>query len=74
MTANKYWETLKYCLTETKEKIPSQCIIGKFLYIFIAVIGVKIYSNHPKNMNHVNKETKDLVSIIITLGTNISGW
>ena len=33
----------------------------------------RLYSNHPKNMNHVHKDIKDLVSVIITLGENISG-
>ena len=38
------------------------------------VIGGKIYSNHPKHMNHVHKYSKDMVSVIITVGKNISGW
>ena len=39
----------------------------------MAVIGGKLYRNHPKNLNHVHKDTKYLVSVIITLGKNISG-
>ena len=39
----------------------------------MTVIGVKLYSNHPKNMNHVHKYSKDMVSVIITVGKNISG-
>ena len=39
----------------------------------MAVICGKLYSNHPKNMNHVHKETKDLVYVIITVGKDISG-
>ena len=39
----------------------------------MAVIGSKLYSNHLKNMNHVHKDGKYLVSVIITLGGNISG-
>ena len=39
----------------------------------MAVIGGKLYRNHPKNLNHVHKDTKDLVSVIITLGKYISG-
>ena len=38
----------------------------------MAVIGGKLYSRHPKNMNHLHKDTKDLVSVIITMGKNIS--
>ena len=37
------------------------------------VIGVKLYSNHTKNLNHVHKDDKYLVYIIITVGKNISG-
>ena len=37
------------------------------------VIGGKLYSNHPKNMNHVHKATKYMVSVIITVGKYISG-
>ena len=37
------------------------------------VIGGKLYHNHPKNMNDVYKDIKDLVSVIITLGKDISG-
>ena len=39
----------------------------------MAVIGGKLYSNHHKNISHVHKESKDLVSVIINLGKNISG-
>ena len=39
----------------------------------MAVIGGRIFSNHLKNMNHVHKDSKDLVSIIITLGKDTSG-
>ena len=31
------------------------------------------YSNHPKNLNHLYKDTKYMVSVIITLGKDISG-
>ena len=34
---------------------------------------VKIYSNQPKNLNHVNKDAKYLASVIITVGKDISG-
>ena len=39
----------------------------------MAIIGGKLYRNHPKNLNHVHKDTKYLVSVIITLGKDISG-
>ena len=67
MIENKYWKTLKYCFISAKEKIPSQYRIGKMIFSAISDIRGELYSNHPKNMNHVHKETKDLVSVIITL-------
>ena len=39
----------------------------------MAVIGGKLYSNHPKNLNHVHKDAKDLVSVIIKVGKYICG-
>ena len=39
----------------------------------MAVIGGRLCSNRHKNLNHVNKDSKDLVSVVITLGKNISG-
>ena len=57
----------------SKRKIPSKFRIGYKRLTSIAVIGGKLFSNHLKNMNHSHKDTKDLVSVIINLGTNISG-
>ena len=56
-----------------KEILPSTCRIGETIFISMDVIGGKLYSNHPKNMNHVHKDRKYMVSVIITLGKNISG-
>ena len=39
----------------------------------MAVIGGRLFSNHPQNLNHVHKDSKYLVSVIKTLGNNISG-
>ena len=39
----------------------------------MAVIGGKLYSDHPKNMKHVHKYSKYLVYIIINLVGDISG-
>ena len=37
------------------------------------VIGGIIFSNQPPNLNHVHKDSKYLVSVIITIGGDISG-
>ena len=64
---------MKEKLEKAKEILPSTCIIGGNLFTSMDVIGGKIFSNHPENLNHVHKDSKDLVSVIITLGRNIRG-
>ena len=38
----------------------------------ISSIRELIYSNSPKNMNNIHKDSKDLVSVTISLGKSIS--
>ena len=64
---------MKLKLEKAKEIIPSTCRIGETIFTSMAVIGGKLYRNHPKNRNHMHKDVKDLVSVIITLGKDISG-
>ena len=68
----QYWKTLKK-IEKSKEILPSKCIIGKTIFTSMAVIGGRVFSNHPINLNHLHKDSKYLVSVIITLGENISG-
>ena len=60
-------------LEKEKEILLSKCRIGENIFTSMAVIGGKLYSNHPKNLNRVHKDTKDMVSVIITVGKYISG-
>ena len=60
-------------LEMAKEILLSTCIIREIIFTPMAVIGDKLYHNHSKNLNHVHKDTKDLVSVIITLSKSISG-
>ena len=39
----------------------------------MAIFGGRLFSNHPKNMNHIHKDSKDLVYVIITQGKYIIG-
>ena len=71
MISKKYCKALKYYVTAAKETISLQYRIGKTIFSFLAVIGGKLYSNHPKKTNNVHKDAKYLVSVIITLVTNI---
>ena len=55
-------------LEKAKEILPSTCINGETIFTSMAVIGDKLYINHPKNLNHVHKDNKDIVYVIITAG------
>ena len=66
--ANQYWSHLKLKLERANEILPSTCRIGKTIFTSMAVIGGQLYRNHPRNLHHIHKDTKDLVSVIITLG------
>ena len=46
---------------------------GNIFFASISAIGRKVYINHPKNMNCVHKDSKYLVSVIITMDIYISG-
>ena len=65
-----YIERLPY---KSQRKITSKCRIGETYFTSIPFIEGKISSNHPKNMNFVQKDTKELVYVLITVGTIISG-
>ena len=69
----QYWSTLKLKLEKAKEILPSTFRIGETIFTSMAVIGGRLYRNHPENLNHMHKDVKDLVSVIITLGKDISG-
>ena len=68
--SNQYWSHLKLILEKANEILPSTCRIGETIFISIDVIGGQLYRNHPRNLNYIHKDTKDLVSVIITLGKN----
>ena len=66
-------ETFGNILDVSYRKIPLQFRIWDTCSMSIALIGGKLYSNHPKKLNSVHKDSKDLVSVITTLGDNITG-
>ena len=57
-------------LDKSKEILTSTCRIGETIFTSMAVIGSRLFSDHPKILNHVHKYSKDLVSVIINLGEN----
>ena len=60
-------------MEKAKEILPSTCRIGETIFTSMAVIGGKLCSNHPKNLTRVHKDSKYMVSVIITVGKYISG-
>ena len=39
----------------------------------MATIGNNLFTRHPNNLNHVDKYSNDLLSVIIMLGKNVHG-
>ena len=55
------------------EIIPNECRIGDTCFTSLATIGGNLYTRHAKNLNHVHKDSKDLLYVIIILGTDVHG-
>ena len=53
--------------------ISNECRIGDTCFTSLATIGGNLYTRHAKNLNHVHKDSKDLLSVIIILGTDVHG-
>ena len=60
-------------MEEAKVMIPKECRIGDTCFTSLATIGGNLYTKHAKNLNHLYKDSKDLLSVIITLGTDVNG-
>ena len=73
MPTIKYWQNLERTMDKAKEMIPNECRIGDTCFTSLAIIGGNLYTRHPKNLNHVHKYSKDLMSVIIILGTDVHG-
>ena len=69
----KHWQNLGKKLDTAKENIPKQWRIGDTCFTSLATIGGNLYTRHPKNPNHVHKDSNDLLSVIIILGTDVHG-
>ena len=73
MPTIKYWQNLGRIMEETKVMIPKECRIGDTCFTSLATIGGNLYTRHVKNLNHVHKDSKYLLSVIIILGTDVNG-
>ena len=73
MLTIKYWKFLRCTTKKAKELIPKECRIGDTCFTSLATIGGNLYTRHVKKLNHVHKESKDLLLVIIILGTDVNG-
>ena len=72
MPTIKYWQNLGSTMDKAKEMIPKECRIGDTCFTSLATIGGKLYTIHVNNLNHVNKGSKDIMLVIIILGTDVN--
>ena len=73
MPTIKYWQNLVSAMDKAKWMIPNECRIGDTCFTSWATIGGNLYTRHPENLNHAHKDSKDLLSVIIILGTDVHG-
>ena len=52
--------------------IPNECRIGDTCFTSLATIGGNLYTRHAKNLNHLHKYSKYLLSLIMILGTDVN--
>ena len=64
---SQYWTNLKENLRRQKKYYHQHAELGKLFSSMDVIVG-RLLSNHHKNLNHVHKDSNDLVSVIITLG------
>ena len=60
-------------MNQAKLMIPVECRIGDSCLTSLATIGGNLYTRHPKNLNHVHKDSKYLLTVIIILETDVNG-
>ena len=52
---------------------PKECIIGVTCFTSLATIGGNLYTRNVNNLNHVHKDSEDLLLVIIILRTDFNG-
>ena len=73
MPTVQYWQNLGSMLDKSKEKIPKKLRIGDTCFMSLEAIGCNLFTRHPKNINHLHKDSIDLLSVIIILGEKNHG-
>ena len=60
-------------MDKAKEIIPKECRIGDACFMSMATTGGHLYTRHAKKLDHVHKDSEDLMLVIIILGTDVDG-
>ena len=69
----KYWKILGNIIDKAKQKIPKECRISDTCFTSFATIGGNLFTIKSKNINHVNGDSENLLSVIIILRTDVDG-
>ena len=72
MPTVKYWKNLGSTMEIAKAMIPKECRIGDTCFTSLATIRGNLYIKHVKNINNVHKYSKDLLLVVIILGTDVN--
>ena len=60
-------------LYKAKEKVPKQIRVTDTCFTSLANIWGNLFTGYPNNFNQVHKDSNNLLSVIIILGTNVHG-
>ena len=56
-----------------KEKVPKQFRIGDTCFTSLEIIGGDLSTRHSINISHLRKDSNDILSVMIILGTYVHG-
>ena len=73
MPTIKYGKNLGTFMDNARYNTPKQCRIVNTCFTSLETIGGNLFKWHLKNMNHVHKDSNDLLSVIIILGKDVHG-
>ena len=73
MPTIKHWQKLVSIMNKAKEKIPKEYRIGDTCFTSFTAVGGNLFTRHLKNLNHVHKDSNNILSVIIILGKKVHG-
>ena len=73
MPTNKYWQNLVTYMDTAKENIPKKYRIGGTYFTSLETIGGNLLTINSKNSDYVQKDSNDILSVIIISGTYVLG-